>query len=189
MHSRSKLSETTQTRVDLMSQSGVITFKGNPMTLAGSDLAIGQAAPEFELTYAHEGLKTLTLADIKGKPSVISIVPSLDTPTCAVQTKTFNQKLGEMGDQINAVTVSRDLPFAQARFCGAEEVSMRTASDYKDHAFGESYGVEIEELKLLSRAVIVLDADGKVVYKQVVPEVTEEPNYDAAMQALHDLVS
>ena len=86
------------------------------------------------------------------------------------------------------MTVSRDLPFAQARFCGAENVQMRTASDYQTHAFGEDYGVEIEELKLLSRAVIVLDAEGKVVYKQVVSEVTEEPNYEGALQALKDLV-
>lgn len=171
-----------------MSQSGVITFKGNPMTLAGSELAIGQAAPDFSLHYAHEGLKELKLADLKGKPSIISIVPSLDTPTCATQTKKFNEQLGELGDKINAVTVSRDLPFAQARFCGTEDVQMQTASDYQTHAFGEDYGVEIEELKLLSRAVIVLDADGKVVYKQIVGEVTEEPNYEGALQALQDLV-
>lgn len=171
-----------------MSQSGVITFKGNPMTLAGSDLLIGQAAPDFKLHYFHDGMKTLTLADVQGKPTILSIVPSLDTGTCAIQTKTFNEKLGEMGDKINAVTVSRDLPFAQNRFCGAEKITMRTGSDYQTHEFGEAYGVEIEELKLLSRTVIVLDADGKVVYKQVVPEVTEEPNYDKALQALHDLV-
>jgi len=171
-----------------MSQSGTITFKGNPMTLAGSDLLIGQAAPDFKLHYADEGLKELTLADVKGKPTILSIVPSLDTPTCATQTKTFNEKLGQMGDKVNAVTVSRDLPFAQARFCGAENVKMRTASDYQTHEFGESYGIEIEELKLLSRAVVVLDADGKVVYKQVVAEVTEEPDYDTALQALTDLV-
>ncbi|MCC9644781.1 thiol peroxidase [Rhodopirellula sp. JC740] len=171
-----------------MSQSGVITFKGNPMTLAGSDLAIGQSAPDFSLHYAHEGLKELKLSDLQGKPSIISVVPSLDTPTCAIQTKKFNEQLAALGDKVNAVTVSRDLPFAQARFCGAENINMRTASDYQTHAFGEDYGVEIEELKLLSRAVIVLDADGKVVYKQIVPEVTEEPNYDGALEALNDLL-
>ncbi len=171
-----------------MSQTGVITFKGNPMTLAGSDLAIGQAAPDFVLHYAGEGLQKLTLADLQGKPTILSIVPSLDTPTCATQTKTFNEKLAELGDKINAVTVSRDLPFAQARFCGAENISMRTASDYQTHEFGEAYGVEIEELKLLCRTVIVLDADGKVVYKQIVPEVTQEPDYGKALQALTDLV-
>lgn len=171
-----------------MGRSGVITFKGNPMTLEGDDLAVGAAAPDFALTYADNGLQTLTVADLKGKPSIISVVPSLDTPTCAIQTKTFNQHLGAMGDAINAVTVSRDLPFAQARFCGAEDVKMRTASDYQTHAFGTDYGLTIEELKLLTRAVIVLDADGKVTYKEIVSEVTEEPNYEAALAELKKLV-
>lgn len=171
-----------------MSQSGVITFKGNPMTLAGSDLAIGQQAPAFQLHYADAGIQTLTLEHLKGKPAIISIVPSLDTPTCATQTKKFNEHLAAMGDSIHSVTVSRDLPFAQARFCGAEDVKMRTASDYQTHQFGEDYGVEIEELKLLTRAVIVIDANAKVTYKEVVREVTQEPNYDAALTALKDLV-
>lgn len=171
-----------------MGRSGVITFKGNPMTLLGEELAVGSPAPAFSLHYADAGLHELTLADLKGKPAIISIVPSLDTPTCAIQTKRFNQDLASLGDKINAVTVSRDLPFAQARFCGAEDVSMRTASDYQTHAFGTDYGVTIDELKLLTRAVIILDADGNVAYKEIVSEVTEEPDYDAAMAALRMLV-
>ncbi|KAA1258848.1 putative thiol peroxidase [Rubripirellula obstinata] len=171
-----------------MGRSGVITFKGNPMTLQGEDVAVGSSAPAFNLTYADNGLQTLTLDDLKGKPSIISVVPSLDTPTCAVQTKTFNQELAAMGDKINSVTVSRDLPFAQARFCGAEDVKMRTASDYKDHQFGTDFGVTIDELRLLTRAVFVLDAEGKVAYKEIVAEVTEEPDYSAAMAALRMLV-
>lgn len=171
-----------------MGRSGVITFKGNPMTLAGEDLAVGAPAPGFSLHYADAGLQELTLDNLKGKPAIISIVPSLDTPTCAVQTKRFNQELGSLGDKINSVTVSRDLPFAQARFCGAEDVSMRTASDYQTHAFGSDYGVTIEELKLLTRAVIILDSQGNVAYKEIVAEVTEEPDYDAAMAALRMLV-
>lgn len=168
-----------------MSQTGVITFKGNPMTLAGQALAVGAAAPPFTLHYADNGLKKLTLEDLKGKPTILSIVPSLDTPTCATQTRRFNQDLASMGDKINAVTVSRDLPFAQARFCGAEGIkSIRTASDYQTHAFGDDYGLTIEELKLLTRAVIVLDSSGKVVYKQIVSEVTQEPDYDQALSAL-----
>ncbi|MFM2001590.1 MAG: 2-Cys peroxiredoxin [Planctomycetota bacterium] len=168
-----------------MSQTGVITFKGNPMTLAGKALAVGAAAPPFTLHYADNGLKKLTLEDLQGKPTILSIVPSLDTPTCATQTRRFNQELGAMGDKINAVTVSRDLPFAQARFCGAEGIkSIRTASDYQTHAFGDDYGLTIEELKLLTRAVIVLDSSGKVVYKQIVSEVTQEPDYDQALSAL-----
>ncbi|MGB7344871.1 MAG: thiol peroxidase [Pirellulaceae bacterium] len=171
-----------------MGRSGVITFKGNPMTLEGDDVAVGSAAPDFALHYADAGIQKLTLADLKGKPSIISVVPSLDTPTCAVQTKRFNGDLASLGDKINAVTVSRDLPFAQARFCGAEDIKMRTASDYQTHAFGTDYGVTIEELKLLTRAVFVLDSEGKVAYKEIVSEVTQEPDYDAAMAALRMLV-
>jgi thiol peroxidase len=168
-----------------MSQTGVITFKGNPMTLAGAALAVGSKAPAFELHYADAGIKTLTLEDLKGKPTILSVVPSLDTPTCATQTKKFNQELGAMAGSINAVTVSRDLPFAQARFCGAEDIkSIRTASDYQTHKFGEDYGLTIEELKLLTRAVIVLDSAGTVVYKEVVSEVTQEPDYAKALEAL-----
>ena len=159
------------------------------MTLAGNDLAVGSKAPEFTLHYADAGIKTLTLGDLMGKPTIISIVPSLDTAVCAVQTKRFNQELGAMADKINAVTVSRDLPFAQARFCGAEDIkSMRTASDYQTHAFGNDYGMTIEELKLLTRAVLVLDAEGKIVYKEIVPEVTSEPDYAKALEAIKGLL-
>ncbi|MFG0262189.1 MAG: thiol peroxidase [Novipirellula sp. JB048] len=171
-----------------MGRSGVITFKGNPMTLEGNDLGVGAAAPAFSLHYADNGIQTLTLDDLKGKPTILSVVPSLDTPTCATQTKRFNEELGALGDKINAVTVSRDLPFAQARFCGAEDVKMRTASDYQTHAFGTDYGLTIEELKLLARAVIVLDAEGKVAYKEVVAEVADEPDYNAALAALRMLL-
>jgi thiol peroxidase len=172
-----------------MARHGAITFKGNPMTLVGEAIVVGKPAPEFTLIYADNGLKKLTLADLKGKPSILSVVPSLDTPTCAIQTKKFNEQLAALGDSINAVTVSRDLPFAQARFCGAEGVkSMRTASDYQDHQFGTDYGLTIDELKLLSRAVIVLDANGTVAYFQQVPEVAAEPNYDEPLAALKKLI-
>ena len=171
-----------------MGRSGVITFKGNAMTLAGEDLAVGAEAPAFTLHYYKDGMQTLTLDDLKGKPSLLSIVPSLDTGVCAVQTKKFNDELASLGDKINAVTVSRDLPFAQGRFCSSENIDMQTASDYQTHDFGGDYGMTIEELKLLTRAVIVLDAEGKVAYKEVVSEVTNEPDYSAAMAALRMLV-
>lgn len=171
-----------------MTQTGVITFKSNPMTLAGSALEVGKPAPAFELHYADAGIQTLTLDDVKGKPTLLSIVPSLDTGVCAIQTKKFNEELASLGDQINAVTISRDLPFAQARFCGAENIEMRTASDYQTHAFGADYGMTIEELKLLTRAVIVLNADGEVAHIEIVPEVTDEPDYATAMAALRMLV-
>lgn len=171
-----------------MGRSGIITFKGNGMTLEGDDLAVGSPAPAFTLHFAGDGIETLTLDDLKGKPSILSVVPSLDTGICAIQTKRFNGDLASLGDKVNSVTVSRDLPFAQARFCGAEEISMKSASDYQTHAFGSDYGVTIEELKLLTRAVFVLDAEGKVAYKEIVGEVTEEPDYGAALAALRMLV-
>ena len=171
-----------------MTRTGIITFKGNPMSLEGDDLAVGSPAPDFELHYADAGIQTVTLADIKGKPTLLSLVPSLDTGVCAIQTKKFNEQIASLKDQINAITVSRDLPFAQARFCGAEEIEMQTASDYQTHAFGTDFGVTIAELKLLTRAVLVLDAEGTVAYKEIVSEVTDEPDYAAALAALRMLI-
>lgn len=168
-----------------MSRSGAVTFKGNPMTLAGDEVKAGQPAPDFTLHYFKDGMQTLSLADVKGKPTILSVVPSLDTGVCAMQTKKFNETLGAMGDSINAVTVSMDLPFAMNRFCGAEGIeNLQSASDYQDRKFGTDYGTMLEELKILTRAVFVLDADGNVTYAEYVPEVTSEPNYDAALEAL-----
>ena len=131
----------------------------------------------------------LTLADLKGKPCLISVVPSLDTPVCAAQTSRFNAELAALRDQVNAVTVSCDLPFAQARFCGAAGIAnIRVASDYRERAFGNDWGTLIEELKILARAVYVLDANGAIVYEQIVPEVVDEPDYDAALAALKQLL-
>ncbi len=168
-----------------MPRKGVITFKGTPMTLLGEELKVGSPAPDFTVYYFEGGLKPITKQDLLGKASIISIVPSVDTGVCAIQTKKFNQELGGLGDKVNAVTVSRDLPFAQNRFCGAESVkSMKMGSDYQDGSFGNAFGVMIDELKLLARAVVVLDKAGQVVYSEIVPEVTQEPNYEAALDAL-----
>jgi thioredoxin-dependent peroxiredoxin len=168
-----------------MSRSGAITFKGNPMTLAGEEVSEGQAAPDFTLHYFEGGMQTLSLADVKGKPTLVSVVPSLDTGVCAIQTKKFNESLADMGDSINAVTVSMDLPFAMNRFCGAEGITnLKVGSDYQDRNFGNSWGTLIEELKIMCRACFVLDSSGKVVHAEYVPEVTSEPNYDAALAAL-----
>lgn len=161
-----------------------VTFKGSPMTLLGESLKVGQHAPEFNLHYYDGGLKSLTLDDLKGKPSLVSVVPSLDTKVCAIQTQRFQQDLADLGGQINALTVSLDLPFAQGRFCGENEITMSTASDYQDRSLGLHWGLLIDELKLLARAVVVLDSDGKVVHVEVVPEVASEPDYDAALTAL-----
>ena len=172
-----------------MGRSGVITFKGAPLTLAGNEVKAGQAAPDFKLNFFEGGMKAISLADVKGKPTIISVVPSLDTAVCAMQTKKFNDQLAALGDKVNALTVSMDLPFAMNRFCGAESIkNMKVGSDYQDRNFGKSYGMLIEELKLLARGVFVLDANGKVVYAETVPEVASEPNYDAALNALKGLL-
>ena len=168
-----------------MSRAGAITFKGNPLTLAGNEVKAGQAAPDFTLHFFKDGMQTLKLADVKGKPTILSVVPSLDTPVCAIQTKKFNESLGALGDRINAVTVSLDLPFAMNRFCGAESITnIRPASDYQNRGFGQNWGTLIEELKILTRAIFVLDKNGTVTYAEYVPEVTSEPNYDQALAAI-----
>lgn len=168
-----------------MARSAAVTFKGNPMTLAGEAVQVGQTAPDCTLHFFEGGLKTVTPADLKGKPTLISVVPSLDTGVCAIQTKKFNQEVAALGDKINAVTVSLDLPFAQNRFCGAEDIkNMKVLSDYQTRSFGQNWGMLIEELKLLARGTFVLDKDGKVVYAETCSEVTSEPNYDAALTAV-----
>ena len=173
-----------------MSRSGAVTFKGTPLTLAGEAVQVGKPAPDFTLAYYEGGLKEMKTADFKGKPTVISVVPSLDTPVCQIQTKKFNQELGALGDKINAVTVSVDLPFAMNRFCGAENIkNLKSLSDYKDRNFGKNWGMLIEELQLLARGTFVLDKDGKVVYAETVKEVASEPNYDAALAALKSVAA
>jgi thiol peroxidase len=166
-----------------------VTFKGNPLTLVGEAVKVGQPAPPFKLHAWENGqMATITPDDLKGKPTILSVVPSLDTPVCATQTKKFNEALGAMQGKINAVTVSLDLPFAQARFCGSENVKcIRSASDYQDRSFGKNWGMLIDELKLLARGTFVLDKDGKVVHAETVGEVTQEPNYDSALAALKKL--
>ena len=171
-----------------MARHGAVTFKGNPLTLAGEEVKVGAPAPDFDLTFYKDGMHHVRKADLLGKPSIISVVPSLDTPVCQVQTKTFNQRLAALGDKVNAVTVSLDLPFAMNRFCGAEDIkAMRCGSDYMDRAFGRDWGLLIDELKILARAVFVLDKDGVVRHAEVVKEVASEPNYDAAITALEKL--
>jgi thiol peroxidase len=173
-----------------MSRSGAVTFKGNPLTLVGQPVRVGQQAPDFTLhRFGEQGMSTITLDDVKGKPTIISVVPSLDTSVCQTQTKKFNEQLGALGDRVNALTVSLDLPFAMNRFCGAEQITnLQSASDYQDRSFGHNWGMLIDELKILARGTYVLDADGKVVYAEVVDEVTNEPDYAAALEALKGLV-
>jgi thiol peroxidase len=173
-----------------MARTGAVTFKGNPMTLVGEEVHVGQSAPDFTIhAFEDGGFKTITPADLRGKPTILSVVPSLDTGVCQTQTKRFNQELGSLSDRVHALTVSLDLPFAMNRFCGAEGIkALRSASDYRDRTFGKNWGMLIDELKILARGTFVLDANGKVVYAETVKEVTQEPNYEAALSALKSLL-
>ena len=161
-------------------RTGVITMKGNPMTLVGPALSEGDAAPDFSAI--DSGLQPVNLASSAGKVRIFSVVPSLDTPVCSIQTKRFNEELGNLGD-VQVITVSADLPFAQKRFCGAENIEIATISDHRDLSFATNYGVLINELKILTRALFVVDSNDKIVHAQIVPEVAEEPDYDAALEA------
>ncbi len=164
-------------------RSGAVKFKGTPMTLVGEEVKVGDTAPDFTVT--ANDLSDLTNKDLSGKVRVISVVPSVDTPVCAVQTRTFNEKTTELSNDVKVLTVSMDLPFAQKRFCGAEGIErVDTVSDYKHRGFGEAYGVHLKELGLLARAVFVVNKNDKVVHAQYVPEVTEEPNYDVVLDAV-----
>ncbi len=162
---------------------GTVTFKGNPMTLVGPALRPGDRAPDFQVL--GPGLSPVTLATSKGKVRLFSVVPSLDTPVCSIQTKKFNEEVGRLPAGVQPYTVSCDLPFAQARFCGAEKIErMTTLSDHRDVSFGTAYGVLIKELRLLTRSIFVVDAGDRVAYVQVVPEITSEPNYAEALEAV-----
>ena len=157
-----------------------VTLKGNPFTLEGSAVSVGDAAPNF--TVVGNDLSEVSLADTSGV-RIFSVVPSLDTPVCDQQTRRFNEEAANL-DGVTIYTVSCDLPFAQKRWCGAAGIeNVVTVSDYKDRNFGAAYGTMINELKIECRAVFVVDADGKVVHAEYVPEIAEHPNYDAVLAA------
>ena len=162
-----------------------VTFKGKGVTLAGPQLKAGDKAPDFACL---SGLDVNTLAQTSGKARLFSVVPSLDTGVCSMQTKKFNESLTALGDKVASYTVSLDLPFAMGRFCTAEKISnMKTLSDVHNQSFGENWGVLISDglpLKLLTRAVFVVDKNGVITYAEYVPEVTTEPKYDPAIAAL-----
>jgi thiol peroxidase len=170
-------------------RTGVVTFKGGPLTLLGPEVKPGDEAPDFELRRGLAPDTVYTLATERGKTRLLSVVPSLDTPVCDLQGRRFNEEAAKLGKSVSVVIVSVDLPPAQERWCGAAGVDqVMTASDYYDHSFGLAYGLRIEELGLLARAVILLDPDGMVRYVQVVPELTELPNFEAALVATRTVV-
>lgn len=165
----------------------VITFKGNPMTLLGAELKVGDKAPDFNLV--DNGLAPVSLESYAGKIKIFSAVPSLDTPVCDTETRRFNQEAATLPENVALLTVSLDLPFAQKRWCGAAGIDrVTTLSDYRERSFGNNYGVLIKELLLLARCIFVVDADNVIRYIQQVPEVTSEPDYAAVIAAVKQLL-
>ncbi|MDR0826788.1 MAG: thiol peroxidase [Desulfovibrio sp.] len=165
-----------------MERSNAVTFKGTPFTLLGVPLKTGAKAPDFTLRDTALGMRSL--GDYKDKVRIFSVVPSLDTPVCDMQTRRFNTEAAGLSDKIQILAVSCDLPFAQARWCGATGVSqVQTLSDYYDLSFGLAYGVVIKELRLLARSIFVVNAKDILTYAEIVPEVTHEVNFTAALDA------
>ena len=173
---------TATTAAPAQERRGAATFKGNPLTLIGPEVKVGSQAPEFEAL--GQDLSPVGLSRFKGKAILISVTPSLDTPVCDAQVKRFNEEAATLPG-VQVLNISVDLPFAQKRWCGASGVErVTTLSDHRDTSFGLAYGTLIKELRLLSRAIFVVDAGGTVRYVEYVPEVTSHPNYDAALAAV-----
>ncbi|MCX7970714.1 MAG: thiol peroxidase [Negativicutes bacterium] len=165
-----------------MSDKYTITFKGQPLTLNCRPRQVGDSAPDVCLT--NNQLQPVSLADYRGKNIILSTVPSLDTPVCDIQTRTLNEKAKQLDADTVIITVSRDLPFAQARWCqNNPSDSIITLSDYKNGEFGRAFGLYIDELALLARAVYIIDSQGRICYQQIVPEMTEQPDYEAVLAA------
>jgi thiol peroxidase len=158
-------------------RTGIITMKGNPLTLLGNEVNVGERAPDF--IALDPNLTPVKLSSYRNKICVISSVPSLDTPVCDMETRKFNDEAARLGEKVQILTLSMDLPFAQKRWCGAAGVSrIQTLSDHRDAQFGFAYGVLIKELRLLARAVFLVDQKGILRYTQLVKEITNEPNYE-----------
>ncbi len=163
-----------------------VTFKNNPVTLLGKEIKVGDTAPEFVVL--GNALNPVKLSDYKGKVVVLSVFPSIDTGVCATQNRTFNKEAAALSDDIVIIGISNDLPFALGRFCGAEGIDrVITTSDHKDLSFSKNYGFLIEELRLLARGTVVVDKTGVVRHVEYVPEVTNEPNYTAALDIAKNL--
>lgn len=164
-----------------------VKFGGNPVNLLGKEVKVGDKAQNF--TCVGQGLKPVSLSDFEGKVKIISVFPSIDTPVCSMQTARFNREADKLGDGVVILSISNDLPFAQGRFCAAEGVKrIVMMSDHRDLDFSMKYGFLIEGLRLLARGVVVLDARNEVKYVEYVPEVTHEPDYDKALEAVKALL-
>nr|NNM89544.1 thiol peroxidase [Bacilli bacterium] len=162
---------------------GVVTFGGNPVTLLGPEIKVGDQAPNA--TLVDNGLKPVSIEDYQGKVRLISVVPSLDTGVCDAQTRRFNEEASKLGDDVVILTISADLPFGQKRWCGAAGIDrVVTLSDHRDMSFGSAFGTYIKELRIDTRAVFVVDRDGKVTYVEYLKEVGQHPDYDQAVEAV-----
>jgi thioredoxin-dependent peroxiredoxin len=169
-----------------MERKGLVTFGGNPLTLTGNEVKVGSKAPGF--TVLDKEMKEVKLSDFGGKVKIVSVTPSLDTPVCDLQARTFNKEAQSLSDAAVILNVSMDLPFAIARFCtGAGINNLRTLSDHRDASFGNAYGVLIKELRLLTRAIFLIDKSDVVRYVEIVPEITNQPDYSKAMEAARKL--
>jgi len=165
---------------------GAVTFKGQPLTLTGEAPALGAPAPDF--TVLDNELNEVKLSEQRGKKVVLVAVPSLDTGVCDIEAQRFNKEAASLGSDVAVLVISMDLPFAQARWCGATGAeNVQTLSDHRDASFGRAYGLLIKELRLLARTVLIVDAEGVLRYRQLVEEVTNEPDYEAVLTALGEL--
>jgi len=163
-----------------------ITMKGTPLPLLGNEINIGDKAPNFNVV--RNDLTPATLDNYKDKTLIIVTVPSLDTPVCDTEIRRFNEEATKLGNDVEILTISMDLPFAQARWCGAAGIDrVTTLSDYQTASFGANYGVLIDNLRLLARTIFIVDKTGTVKYVQVVPELTDEPNYEEVLNAIREL--
>jgi thioredoxin-dependent peroxiredoxin len=170
-----------------MDRKGLVTFGGNPLTLTGNEVKAGSKAPDFAVL--DKEMKEVKLSDFAGKVKIISVTPSLDTPVCDLQARTFNKEAQSLSDAAVIINMSMDLPFAIARFCtGAGINNLRTLSDHRDASFGNSYGVLIKELRLLTRAIFIIDKSDVIRYVEIVPEITNQPDYTKALEAAKKLV-
>lgn len=173
--------DTVQMLLRGMGKMASVTFKGNPITLMGQEVKVGQQAPNFSVL--ANDLSPVTLDDSKGHVRLISVVPSIDTGVCDAQTRRFNEEASKL-DNVKVLTVSVDLPFAQGRWCAAAGIeNVQMLSDHRDLSFGEAYGVAIKELRLLARAIFVIDSNDQVTYVEYVSEATNHPDYEKAIAA------
>ena len=173
--------------MESMDRKGIVKIRGNPVTLSGAELRIGDKAPDFIVL--DRDLKEIGLKDFEGKIKLVSVTPSLDTPVCDIQARRFNQEAAKFPESVVVLNISMDLPFAIARFCTTAGIDkVKAFSDHRDSSFGMAYGVLIKEVRLLARSIFILDRDNTIRYIEIVPELTVHPDYDRALNEVNKLL-